>query len=253
MLRNQLYFLLNQFLVDFFNYLKKKLSGNAEYKGITLELSRIEDSFKRAIVDAAQTNTPTEEAGVRYEIFNHNGKKVETDWDSDNYSSLSSQLKNNIHKIENMEIVDDVHFNHTDGKSLRVIAMNLFKKIGFKVDVQIKINGEKGYVVVAVKVAGKTRYNAHRILMPDGSEFVLDNKKDTELQSARVNNKNIVQRSANSSVSIYSMPEVPTKVNTQNSIPDAKSDLEYLNAVECGDMETAQRLVDEAAKKVRGF
>ena len=53
-----------QYLVDFFAYLKKKLSGN---KQITFELSRIEDSFRRLIYDANKTKTPeTNVGGLRY-------------------------------------------------------------------------------------------------------------------------------------------------------------------------------------------
>lgn len=51
--------------------------------------------------------------------------------------------------------------------------------------------------------------------------------------------------------STKNIPSPEENVNTQNSIPDNKADAEYMSAVENGDMETAQRLVDEAAKKVR--
>lgn len=50
-------------------------------------------------------------------------------------------------------------------------------------------------------------------------------------------------------VSTTNIPSTEENVNTQNSIPDTKADREYLSAVKSGDMETVQRLVDEAAKE----
>lgn len=53
-----------QYLIDFFAYLKKKLSGN---KQITFELSRIEDSFRRLISDANNTKTSdNKDGGLKY-------------------------------------------------------------------------------------------------------------------------------------------------------------------------------------------
>ncbi len=58
-----------QFLVDFFAYLKKRLAG----KQITLELSRIEDSFRRLISDANNTKTPdNKDGGLKYSYAGDN-------------------------------------------------------------------------------------------------------------------------------------------------------------------------------------
>ena len=78
------------------------------------------------------------------------------------------------------------------------------------------INGVRGNVAVAVKKTGKNRYKTHRILMPDGSQFVyeknktnaeptgsdiiLSNKnKGSDISSASINS--ISQKSANSNPS----------------------------------------------------
>lgn len=44
----------------------------------------------------------------------------------------------------------------------------------------VEVNGKRGNVAAIVKQAGKNKYHTHRILMPDGSEFVFEIKKDTE-------------------------------------------------------------------------
>ncbi len=48
----------------------------------------------------------------------------------------------------------------------------------------VSINGKIGNVAVVVKMTGRNRYSTHRILMPDGSEFVFEQNKDAEPTSS---------------------------------------------------------------------
>ncbi len=49
---------------------------------------------------------------------------------------------------------------------------------------KVVINGKVGNVgAVVTQIEGKNKYKVHRILMPDGSEFIFEQKNDTELTS----------------------------------------------------------------------
>ena len=84
-------------------------------------------------------------------------------------------------------------------------------------------------------------------------------KKDTSLGGVRDDYKNRKSNDASSDVSSDTIIDDSTaKINTsdensskksENSAKRASMDASYLSAVERGDMETAQRMVDEAAKK----
>ena len=65
----------------------------------------------------------------------------------------------------------------------------------------VEVNGKRGNVAAVVKQAGKNKYHTHRILMPDGSEFVFEIKKDAEPTPASMTGENTRQRPAISSAS----------------------------------------------------
>ena len=84
-------------------------------------------------------------------------------------------------------------------------------------------------------------------IMPDGSSFKFDIKKDTG-QEMR---KGVPEGSLADATRLASTNSITQ--NTKMSTPsegkyDLADDATYLSAVERGDMETAQRMVDEAAK-----
>lgn len=54
----------------------------------------------------------------------------------------------------------------------------------------VTINGTTGYMAAAIKVGGKNRYHVHRILMPDGSEYVLEHEKTEANTSGMTEVKN---------------------------------------------------------------
>ena len=96
----------------------------------------------------------------------------------------------------------------------------------------------------------------HRILMPDGSIFAYQDKNENaEPTGDSIAKENSRKRLSISSASNNSIPQ-KSGLSTDSSkkdLPDTKFDLvdndtAYMSAVESGDMEAAQRMVDKAAK-----
>ena len=104
-------------------------------------------------------------------------------------------------------LVDEIHGNHK-GRGFETVTF-----AG-----PVKINGIRGNMAVIVKSTTKNRYKTHRILMPDGSEFVFA-KKETELTSSGVNSNNEFQRADISSVNpiISQNPDLSTE-NSKKSL-----------------------------------
>lgn len=76
----------------------------------------------------------------------------------------------------------------------------------------VEINDVVGNVAVVVQMVGKNNYHTHRILMPDGSEFVFNKKTDAEPRNAGVKGDEHRQGPAINSASNNSIPQ-----NTQKS------------------------------------
>ncbi len=112
------------------------------------------------------------------------------------------------------------------------------------------LNGDRGNVAVVVLYGGKNRVHAVRVLTPSGSIFTLSKiEKDAESTSGSSTTISGVGLPINSAPKV-SIPNPDEKVNTDSTkksdrISDADAD--YMTAVKNGDMETAQRLVNEAA------
>ena len=112
----------------------------------------------------------------------------------------------------------------------------------------VEINGTRGNMGVVVNMNGKHAYSA-RVLLPDGSAFVFSDdieKTSQGMHQGVLNNESLADTT--SEVSDNSIAPLPENVNTKLSI-SPETDTEYMSAVERGDTETAQLMVDEAAKK----
>ena len=262
------------------------------------ELVKIERLFakaaKAANSGAVAQKSPATTSGVQYMSKS----------ESEN-SSIKQQLREHSEEIANMDPVAVVSYKPQNKKELRGLAVEEFKKFGYRVDrpnfgiieigekqiehsleyintdaekaalltvprvlkrgkvidghpdhkgraygtvtiaAPVKINGKVGNVAAVVRQTGKNAYYTHRILMPDGSEFVFENTNDAEPTSLDMPVGNDGQGPSISSASDYSIPDSSQKSNTQYSLP---SDAAYMDAVNRGDMDTAQRMVDEAAR-----
>ena len=113
----------------------------------------------------------------------------------------------------------------------------------------VEINGVRGNMAVVVNMRNN-KYKVHRILMPDGSVFKFEEKAKNNAEQEM--QRGVPKRSlanATSSASINSIPNSDEKVNPSGKKFSLDLDSDYLSAVERGDMETAQRIVDEAAEE----
>ena len=82
----------------------------------------------------------------------------------------------------------------------------------------VEVNGKVGNVAAVVKQVGKNKYHTHRILMPDGSEFVFGNKNNAELPIASMTSEeNTHERLAISSASNTSISQ-----NSEKSTPETE-------------------------------
>ena len=119
----------------------------------------------------------------------------------------------------------------------------------------VSVNGVRGNMAAVVKQTTGNYYKVHRILSPDGAEFILDIKEEAAPTSGGgVTNKgSLATPISSASTNIVTDQRNNVKESFSADIDDAA----YLEAVQRGDMETAQRMVDEAAKTagftVRGF
>ncbi len=80
----------------------------------------------------------------------------------------------------------------------------------------IMINGQRGNMAVVVRQEDNNYYKVHRLLMPDGSQFILDEKRDTAERAGGVDNNSGLSPTDN--VSKISISDSNEKV--KYSIPD---------------------------------
>jgi hypothetical protein len=234
-------------------------------------------TLKQQILNSQeQLNKLNHVANVNYEQLNFKSKYEAKKWvvgqltkwgnqiDRQNFGRIYFSKSNIEYAIEHL---DDMY--QQTAVSLLPYVLKRGIKIGEHLDhknrgkhtitfgAPIVINGTRGNMAVVVNMQGKHAYAA-KVLLPDGSAFIFPNNiKETPqgMHQGVLNEESLADTT--SEVSTTNIPYSEEKVNTQNSIPENKADTEYMSAVENGDMETAQRLVDEAAKKagytVKGY
>ena len=202
-------------------------------------------------------------ANITYESIAHLSRSQKADLI---FEEFSKQFKGGLERkgfgyivLRYDEITNSLKYLHTDGEFAAFFTVPKVLKRGIvikeKIDHKSKkentvtiaapvvINGVRGNVGAIVKLGGKKRYHVHRILMPDGSVFSFENKK-TEPNGVDMITNNGKQGPTISSALNKSISDLQQKGNKKLSLPDT----EYMVAVEKGDMETAQRMVDEAAE-----
>ena len=104
------------------------------------------------------------------------------------------------------------------------------------------LNGTRGNMAIAVSITNHNYYKMHRIVMPDGSQFIFKNEKNRAEPSGATSKVDAVT-STTDSVSTNSI------TNSSKNVKKSLRDSDYLKAVRNGDMETAQKMVDEVAKE----
>ena len=133
------------------------------------------------------------------------------------------------------QISDSLNYINTDAEKSALMTVPKVLKRGVKIGEHIDhkarnvrtftfaapvlLNGVRGNVAVVVKQTTKNTYHAHRILLPDGSEFeFLSNKKrNAELTSGEERITSDTKRTPiGSTISIDTIPQNPETVNTEN-------------------------------------
>ena len=79
----------------------------------------------------------------------------------------------------------------------------------------IVLNGQRGNLAVVVRQEGKNYYKVHRLLMPDGSQFIFNTKRDIAETAGGVNNNSGLSPTDN--VSDNSIPDSSENVNIKNT------------------------------------
>ncbi len=162
-------------------------------------------------------------------------KKEVFDFAMEEFKKFGYQVeRQNFGKIEigKKEINDSLNYLNQEGEILVLLSVPKVLKRGALIDghgnhkgrnyetvtiaAPVVINGVRGNVGVIVKQGGKNKYKTHRILMPDGSEFVFETKNDAEPTSAGVKGENHRQGPAISSTSYNIISENGENVNSNS-------------------------------------
>ena len=142
------------------------------------------------------------------------------------------------------------------GKIIYEKSDHEFRKFGtVTIAAPVTINGQTGYMGVVVQMTSENHYYTHRILMPDGSSFVFEQKNTAPGPSGDLTKK--ARRATNTgAVSDNSIRNPEPVVNKKNSERNSESgigkysnrDSAYIDAIKRGDMDTAKKMVEQAAK-----
>ena len=194
-------------------------------------------------------------------------RKEMLEFATEEFKKIGYQIeRQDLGKIEigKKEINDSINYLYQPGEILALLTVPKVLKRGLIIDghdnhknrnyetitiaAPVVINGTRGNVGVVVKKGGKNKYKTHRILMPDGSEFVFETKKDIEPTSAGVKGENHRQGPAISSMSNNSISENSENVNKNN---ENNLDERFSKSKKNGftiARETAMRIAEELIK-----
>lgn len=202
-----------------------KSSGNVQYKtadsnnssSIKQQLREHSDELSSMDPVADIVYTPTNKKALR-EMANEEFKKIGYKVDRQNFGII---------EISDKHINEGLNYIVSDGEYAALLAVPKVLKRGkiisghtdhkgrsfgtVTIAAPVTINGTPGNVGVVVKMSGKNHYHTHRILMPDGSEFVF-NKNGAEPTSLDMPVGNNGQGPSISSAPEHSIPQDPDGV-----------------------------------------
>ena len=115
----------------------------------------------------------------------------------------------------------------------------------------VVLNGKRGNMAVVVKKTTSLFYKTHRILMPDNTVYILaEESEDAAPTPARGATENGPLSKPISSASKKIIAEENEKIKSEPGKKQlSREDVDYDAAVRAGDMERAQRMVDQAAER----
>lgn len=234
-----------------------KSSGNVQYKtadsnnssSIKQQLREHSDELSSMDPVADIVYTPTNKKALR-EMANEEFKKIGYKVDRQNFGII---------EISDKHINEGLNYIVSDGEYAALLAVPKVLKRGkiisghtdhkgrsfgtVTIAAPVTINGTPGNVGVVVKMSGKNHYHTHRILMPDGSEFVF-NKNGAEPTSLDMPVGNNGQGPSISSAPEHSIPQDPDGVK-KYSFSRSASSLDADSVAEAKRMESEGYTEDE--------
>ncbi len=152
------------------------------------------------------------------------------------FKSIGFQIERKgfgVIEIGERQISDSLNYLNNDGEYAALLAVPKVLKRGKNISghdnhkgrsfgsitiaAPVTINGITGDMAVVVKQTGKNRYYTHRILMPDGSEFVFKEIKNAGPTSADMLDHSVDQGTAIDPAYDITVPQKAQSVNTSIS------------------------------------
>ena len=259
---------------DFINWLKSKFTKDAD-KQMQLDIERFENMFNKIYREAhqqfEQENTPTEEANASYSVYEtYSGEDLEGTPSRllpspsempafvRSFANKTNDLKNGEKRFININTAQYTYFISATGYMKGVIMAkksgNIFDGIEEIIYEHTNTNGNySGAESISdtnVRYGLRQRDGSNGLLLSGHakndntvSQMVEESRQDSEPIRNNVRSREDIKRERVEAWKKISENKV------KFSIPTTDLDTEYMSAVESGDMETAQRLVDEAAKE----
>lgn len=238
------------------------VEGTKAYKSLT-QLLEGDNALKKSAQNkfySASEYGVTEEELVSILEKNDRGESI-TNEEADKYELFTSEVGANLiaGELGNEAFIDKI-VRLDEGAARKLIGKIKEMKSAIK-SLESKESrekyrrlrrAEKLFLQAAEQSGNGTKYKNHRILMTNGSEYVFEIKKDAEPTFAGVKGDNHRQGPAISSASNTIIPQNPEKSTPRVKKSKKIIDADYMTAVESGDMETAQRMVDEESKEGTG-
>lgn len=217
---------------------------NEENMQVTVKYKTADDNNESSIKEqikkhASQLESMTAVDKVAYSPMN---KKKLHEKVSEKFKTIGYKVeRQNFGTIEigEKQIDKSINYINSEGEKAALFAIPAVLKRGIVVDghdnhkgreyntvtiaAPIEVNGTRGIVgAVVTKIDGKNKYRVHRILTPDGSEFVFDVKrKDAEPTSGEPLSSD--KRAPIGSASKRSISQDPDSVNRKYSISEENS------------------------------
>ena len=176
---------------------------NEENMHVSIVYKIADENKDNSIKDQLRTHSSQLEEMAAVDTVNYSpmNKKQLHEKVSDKFKSIGYKVERQnfgIIEIGEKQIDKSINYINTEGEKAALLAIPSVLKRGIVVDghdnhknrdydtitiaAPIEVNGTRGIVgAVVTKIEGKNKYRVHRILTPDGSEFVFETKrKDTE-------------------------------------------------------------------------
>lgn len=210
-------------------HIKQQISAYAN------QLNSMEAVFNSKVYDVPNTKNKTVLKKWVLNLFNGKGFVIERQ-DIGNINVSDANLKESVNYLHDQaEIAAFAALPRVLKRGIQIKQTDNHKYRGYPtitLAAPVVINGVRGNMAATVKETNARRYSTHRIVMPDGSAFVFDIKKDAGSSTARGVAKNGSYASPIDPASDAIIPQPASDFNPdiqkQTRDPHAISDREIL-------------------------